>query len=76
MTHFIACFTEEIEKLASMASDAQSSFDLARSQKAEDGAGDATAMYQPKIGVGKLGPAVGGPLLADPSKYPFNRLAP
>lgn len=76
MNYFIACFTEEIEKLATMASDAQSSFDLARSQKLEDGATDPQAGYQPKIGVGKLGPAVGGPLLADPSKYPFNRLAP
>lgn len=76
MTHFIACFADEVEKLASMATDSQSSFDLARSQKLEDGARDPQDGYQPKIGIGKLGPSVGGPLLADPSKYPFNRLAP
>lgn len=77
MTHFVSCFVEEIEKLATMASDAQSSYDLARSQKLEDGATDPQdSHYKPKIGTGKLGPAVGGPLLADPSKYPFNRLAP
>lgn len=76
MNHFIECFAEEIEKLAAMATDAMSSPDLARSQKLEDGGTDPQDGYQPKIGVGKLGPAVGGPLLADPSKYPFNRLAP
>jgi hypothetical protein len=75
MTYFIECFADEIEKLATP-EDSQNSFDLARSQKAEDGTHDSGSTYRPKIGIGKLGPAVGGPLLADPSKYPFNRLAP
>lgn len=72
MTRFVAGFADELEKLAT--DPGQS--DLTLQQKREDGVEDPTSHYRPKIRSGTLGPYSGGPLLADPSKYPNDRLAP
>jgi hypothetical protein len=86
VTPFVRGLAGELSKLA-MGGVAQVDSDLAQPQKTEDAASQDRAMgrkapnffqtnpgFAGKIRPGKLGPQSGGPLLADPSRWPTNRL--
>jgi hypothetical protein len=86
MSPFVAGFSDELVKLA-MGGVAQVNSNLAEPQLTEDRASEkipmnriAPAFFQTnpnmpgKIREGTLGPQGNGPLLADPSRWPTNRL--